>query len=248
MLMRWTNILLFKHRLPFELDWLNYSMIFMIDIFLAAVITLAFSLYFFLMRWKESIIRTERLEKEKALMHIHNLRNRVNPHFLFNALSALDGLIKTRPELASRFLQHLSKIYRYSLQNEDRECVSLEAEYNVFKHFISLLEIRYGSSINIEVNLDADARDKGIVPLTLEMLTENALKHNEISAENPLSIRIYNKDSILVVENTLRLRKTMETSNGKGLLQLRNMYAWLSDKPFYAHTQEDRFIVKLPLL
>lgn len=248
MCIRWPNMLIFKDRMPFELNWLNYWMILMIDLFLGLAISLGFGVHFLLLRWKEGLIRTERLEKEKAMMQIHNLRNRVNPHFLFNALSALDGLIKTEPELASRFLQHLSKVYRYSLQNEDRESVSLDKEYAVFRHFSSLLAIRYGPALQIEVQLEPEALDKGIVPLTLEMLSENALKHNEVSVENPLYIRIWNNGDILIVENTLRLKKTMETSNGKGLQQLKNLYAWLSAGPFSAGEEQGKFIVKLPLL
>lgn len=246
--MRWTVFYYIVDYLPIELNILNYIMLLSIDVISAAGLTLAFAASHFFVRWKHSLIKSELLEKEKAQMQIHNLRNRVNPHFLFNALSALDGLIKTQPELASNFLQHLSKVYRYSLQNEDRESVSLDKEFSVFKHFVSLLEIRYGKSLQIDIHFSSDALDKGIVPLTLEMLTENALKHNEITEAHPLQIYIYNNDEMLIVENTLQIKKTMETSNNKGLIQLRNLYAHLSDIPFEADVQGDLFVVKLPLL
>jgi len=245
---RWTGIYFLIDHFRFPFTHVNYVMIFATDMIASAGLTLAFAASFFFNRWKESLVNNERLEKEKSQMQVHNLRNRVNPHFLFNALSALDGLIKTQPELASKFLQHLSKVYRYSLQHEDRESVSLDTEYLVFKHFVSLLEIRYGSALRMHIALTSDAMDKGIVPLTLEMLTENALKHNEISDENPLRIRIYNSDDELIIENSLRKKKTLETSNGKGLSQLQNLYRFLSDRPFTAREEEHLFVVKLPLL
>lgn len=248
LVIRWSGVYFIVDHLPIKLNHLNYVMLVAMDIVAGITLTLAFAVSYFIGRWKEGIIRNERLSKEKAEMQIHNLRNRVNPHFLFNALSALDGLIKTQPELASKFLQHLSKVYRYSLQNEDRESVSLDTELAVFKHFASLLEIRYGKSLVLDVVFTEDVYDKGIVPLTLEMLTENALKHNEITDENPLHIRIYNVDDELIVENSLRIKKTMETSNKKGLIQLKSLYSFLSEKSFVAEEQGSLFVVKLPLL
>ncbi len=150
--------------------------------------------------------------------------------------------------MASKFLQHLSKVYRYSLQHEDRDSVSLETEMAVFRHFCFPLEIRYGSALQFRMDIPPDALDRGIVPLTLEMLTENALKHNEISDENPLLIYMYATEDELVVENRMRPKRTMETSNGKGLVQLQNLYHYLSDKPFYAAAEHERFTVKVPLL
>lgn len=245
---RWTSLYFAEKHLPFTLNHVNYVMIIAIDIISAVGLTMAITANYYFRRWREGLVRNERLEKDKALLQIHNLRNRVNPHFLFNALSALDGLIKTEPELASRFLQHLSKVYRYSLQHEDRDSVSLETELGVFRHFISLLEMRYGSALQFEMNITPDALDRGIVPLTLELLTENALKHNEISDEHPLYIRIYVQDDELLVENPMRKKRTMETSNGKGLGQLQNLYAYLSDRPFMAEEDDRRFTVKVPLL
>lgn len=245
---RISGVYLVIDHLPFQLNNFNYVMLVVIDTTVGITLTLAFAVAYFIARWKEGIIRNERLSKEQAQMRYHNLRNRVNPHFLFNALSALDGLIKTEPELASKFLQHLSKVYRYSLQYEEKESVSLDTEYGIFKHFTSLLDIRYGSTLSIQVQFTGEALDKGIVPLTLEMLTENALKHNEISEQFPLYIKIYNKGDELVIENTLRKKKTMENSNGKGLQQLQNLYGYLSTQPFAVEETSTHFIVKLPLL
>lgn len=245
---RWVSLYFAEKHLPFVLNPINYAMIFVIDVISATGLTMAITANYYFRRWREGLVRNERLEKDKALMQIHNLRNRVNPHFLFNALSALDGLIKTKPELASQFLQHLSKVYRYSLQHEDHDSVSLETELDVFKHFVSLLEMRYGNALRFEMEIAPDALDRGIVPLTLEMLTENALKHNEISDEYPLRIRMYATEKELVVENAMRPKKTMETSNGKGLQQLRNLYHYLSEEPFFAAAEHERFTVKVPLL
>ena len=247
----WLSLYYLEEHMPVKLNIIHYTMMFMIDLVTALGITLAFTASYFFNRWKESLVKNERLEKEKSRMQFHHLRNRVNPHFLFNALSALDGLIKTQPELASRFLQHLSKVYRYSLQYEDRDCVSLDTELGVFKHFTSLLEMRYGRALHISLHLTPEATEKGIVPLTLEMLTENALKHNRVTEDNPLYIRIFNSGDELVVENSLQKKKTMETSNGKGLQQLQNLYSYLSDKPFVIEGEdgeEGLFRVKMPLL
>lgn len=246
--LRWTGIYFLEDFITVKLNQLNYLMIIMIDIIISGALTLAIAASFFFKRWKENLIRNERLEKEKSQIQIHNLMNRMNPHFLFNSLSALDGLIKTQPELASDFLQHLSKVYRYSLQNENKEFVSLEREYEVFKHFVALLEIRYEKTLFIQIQLDAASMEKGIVPLSLELLTENALKHNEISEAHPLRIRIFTKGNFLCVENSIRRKKTMETSNKKGLEQLRNLYAYLSTEKFSISDSDDLFTVQIPLL
>src|SRR5258708_26803373 len=115
-------------------------------------------------------LRAARLEKDKSILQYHQLRNQVNPHFLFNTFTSLDGLILTEPELASEFVRHLSKVYRYVLEHKENEVVNLQTEVNFIQYYVSLLKIRYKEALVIDLNISQQAMDKGIVMVTLQML------------------------------------------------------------------------------
>jgi two-component system, LytTR family, sensor kinase len=215
----------------------------------------AFYSFYFFSNWQSSIeeksqlqIKAAELEKEKFTLQYHQLKNQVNPHYLFNSLSSLDGLIQTNPDLASRFVRHMSKVYRYTLQHKENEVVSLEEESEFIRHYKELLQIRYEKGIVIEEQLSAAAKEKGIVMVTLQMLIDNAVKHNSIQPEKPLRIVIRDEDDYLLVQNNVQLRRQIETSNGQGLAQLVQLYGYLSEKPVMIKNQASFFTVQIPLL
>lgn len=187
-------------------------------------------------------------EREKTLMQYHNLRNQVNPHFLFNTLTSLDGLVQQDPKLASRFIRHLAKVYRYVLEHKENEVVSLQTELEFIEHYISLIQIRYGEALKIEIDVLEKARDQGIVMVTLQMLIDNALKHNIVQLDRPLYISITCQKGYLEVKNNKQIRRQIESSNGEGLSQLQQLYRFLTEKPVQILDSELFFSVQIPLL
>jgi two-component system LytT family sensor kinase len=234
--------------LAFRLDnlfraatWILYAM------GMAGINSIFFTRYF-MDRWKDSHVMAERLEKEKAQVQFDNLKNQLNPHFLFNALTSLNSLISESPALASQFLQHMSKVYRYVLQNKDKNFVTLRTEFEFIQNYVFLATTRFGEGLVIKFNIADHLWDKAIVPVTLQILIENALKHNIVDEQRPLTIEIFTTGDFLTVSNTLQPRKIVESSNKQGLDNLKSLYRYLSDNPVEVLQDENRFAVKIPLL
>ena len=172
----------------------------------------------------------------------------MNPHFLFNSLTSLNSLIMTEPKAASKFLQKLSLIYRYILQNKDKEMVSLGQELDFVNHYVSLQKSRFDEGLQVDIDIDTDCLLYRIVPVTLQNLFENAIKHNSIEDDNPLIISVFVNNEFLFVKNNLQRKKFVDTSNKQGLKNLKNLYKYLSNKPLEIIETENEFMVKIPLL
>ena len=233
--------------LPFPITDVSKGMMIVSQVLMSLVINMMFIGDYFIRQWKEGILSAERFEKEKAEMKYHHLKNQVNPHFLFNALTSLDALIKSDPELASRYVGHMAKVYRYVLEHKEREVVPLKIELEFIRHYLSLQKIRFGESLQIDTTVSERVEEKSIVMVTLQLLIDNAIKHNEIHSQFPLHIQIFDKDDYLVVKNKKQIRKVM-TSNKQGLLQLIELYEYLCDRPVLIQDEVEYFIVKVPLL
>ncbi|GAB3891616.1 hypothetical protein GCM10028803_03610 [Larkinella knui] len=193
-------------------------------------------------------IQATRLERDKTEIQYQNLINHLNPHFLFNSLTSLNSLIITEPKQASRFLQKLSAIYRYILQNRDRETVTLENELNFVQHYIILQKSRFEEGLLITIDVPETYLNRQIVPVTLQNLFENAIKHNTIDDDEPLKIRVFIQGEYLCIENNLQRKRFVETSNQQGLENLKTLYRYLSNLPLTVSTTETHFVVKVPLL
>jgi len=204
--------------------------------------------YYSLQKWRESALRASNLEKEKSQVQFDNLKNQLNPHFLFNSLTSLDSLIQENPTLARDFLQQLSKVFRYVLKNKEKGLVSLETELSFIKHYVSLLKTRFGESLYVDYAIADNTFDLQITPVTLQILIENAIKHNIINENNPLTIHIKSEGDTLIIENNIQRKKQVESSNGQGLINLRTLYSFLSDREIVISTEEDVFSVKIPLI
>ena len=187
-------------------------------------------------------------QKEKAEMQYESLKQQLNPHFLFNSLAAVIGLIKNEPKLAVEFIKNLNRVYRYILQNKDEQVVTLQAELDFAQQYFQLQKIRFGNGIDINIDIDEVQKWKKIVPVILQNLIENAIKHNIVDEENPLYIEIFTEGDFLSVKNNMQKRSFVETSNKQGLENIIALYSYLSDKPVYISASEDYFTVKIPLL
>ena len=217
------------------------------EILLVILLNVAHFSYYSLEKWRENALRASNLEKEKSHVQFDNLKNQLNPHFLFNSLTSLDSLIQENPPLAREFLQQLSKVFRYVLKNKEKGLVSLETELNFIKNYVALLKTRFGDSLSINFNISDEVLDLHIAPVTLQILIENALKHNITNQANPLSVNIINQNNYLIIENKIQLKKQVETSNGQGLNNLKSLYSFLSKKEVLIESN-GTFRVKIPLI
>jgi hypothetical protein len=234
--------------IPFKLDELFLAATWVMYIIVTIGINMGFFTDYFIRRWKDSLVLAERLEKEKAQVQFDNLKNQLNPHFLFNALTSLNGLIFENQPLASQFLQHLSKVYRYVLQNKDKNFVTVRTEVDFIENYVFLLRTRFHDGLIIMFDIQPSAWDRAVVPVTLQILIENAVKHNTTDPEIPLKVDIVTIGDYLVVSNNLQVRKQVESSNQVGLDNLKSLYRFLTDRPVIVQRTDDRFAVKVPLL
>lgn len=232
-----------------------YTLICVLFVIVIVLMNFISTASYFFSEWQRSVeekaewqVQAATAEKEKSMMQYHHLKNQVNPHFLFNTLTSLDGLIQSDPDLASGFVRHLSKVYRYVLEHKENEVVSLHTETEFIRHYIALLHIRYGDAVKISLDISEQGNEKGIVMVTLQMLMDNAIKHNIVQADIPLMINMYDDTGFLYVHNNKQLRKQIDNSTKHGLLQLKQLYSYLSDKPVTVKEDEKNFEVKLPLL
>lgn len=189
-----------------------------------------------------------RLQKENLQSQFETLRSQVNPHFLFNSLNVLTSLIKVEPDLAEKFTLGLSTVYRYILENKDRDLVSLRTELDFLKAYTFLLDIRFAGKMKVEVNIPDESMQLKIVPLALQLLIENAIKHNAFSRKQPLMVTIVMEDDYLVISNNLQIREAHVQSTGVGLNNIESRYAFFTSRKMSAQRINNRFVVKIPLL
>lgn len=202
---------------------------------------------FFFRQWKHSAVEAESLKKETVRAQFESLKNQVNPHFLFNSLNTLSSLIDQDKELSKEFLDNLSSVYRYVLQHKDEEIVSLKTELDFIKSFTQLLKKRHGDRVQFHFNIDECEIEKGIPPMALQLLIENAVKHNIASRKKPLIVEIFSQDNMLIVRNNLQKKKEVY-STGIGLKNIRNRYEYLIEKDIEITENESYFEVKIPMI
>ena len=202
----------------------------------------------FLLGWRQTAINAERLQKESIASQYESLKAQVNPHFLFNSLNVLTSLVETDQKLAVKFIRKLSEVYRYVLDSRQKEVVPLLDELAFLDSYTYLQKIRHGEALQVQNELPANSQLQ-VVPMGLQLLLENAIKHNTALDDQPLRIRLYQDGDYLVVQNNLQERHIREEdSTGMGLANLQARYSYLTDKAVQIqHTAQD-FTVKLPIL
>jgi hypothetical protein len=198
--------------------------------------------------WIKSIEKNEELKRENLLAKYEALKNQVNPHFLFNNLNTLSGMIEQKHEKTTDFIKKLSDIYRYVLEQNDKELVSIKDEIKFVDDYVFLTKMRFGEGLIFNSHLTKD-QNLQVAPLGLQMLVENAIKHNIISDDMPLKIEMEIEDGFVIVRNNLQKKKTI--NSGKEPLGLENLikrYAYLSDASVEVIESDSKFIVKLPII
>lgn len=198
--------------------------------------------------WKRSLVRAEALEKEAIQAQFSALQLQLSPHFLFNHFNVLHALIAEKPSLAGKYLETMSDVFRYILKRKDEEVVPLTEELTFVANYVLLLKIRFGERVQCVIDVKA-AGNASLPPATLQILVENAVMHNEISADHPLSICIRStKYDQLEVSNSLQPKVVEKKGAGVGLKNIVERYRYLTDSPVDVIQSDSRFIVRVPLL
>ncbi len=213
-----------------------------------ALVTAIYESAYFFQRLKITLVQKEQLEKANTRSQLESLRNQVNPHFLFNSLNTLVYLIPENPEKAVRFVEKMAKVYRYILETRDRDKVPLQEELDFLQSYIFLLKERFGENLQCNIRVDKAFMDDEIVPLSLQMLFENAIKHNVVSAQRPLTISAAVLNDRLTVTNNLQKKNQVTDSTGFGLNNIRDRYEILTGKNIEIMMGSDNFSVSLPLI
>lgn len=221
-----------------------------VSLFAIYLIVFAFDIYInSILKKKEDELQLEKLKQENILAKYLNLKSQIEPHFLFNSLSVLSSLIYTNVDLASDFILKLSKILRYVIERNDLLVVPLKDEIAFVDDYLFLMNTRFETGIIFENNIETAIIDTSIIaPVSIQLLIENAIKHNKFNEEQPLKIRLENDADYLIVRNNLNLRNDAQDSTKKGLDNLNKRFSYLSNKPMKVEMTDTEFIVYLPIL
>jgi LytS/YehU family sensor histidine kinase len=209
------------------------------------------SILFLIIKQREwSIEKLNNLEKQKIQSQLETLRNQINPHFLFNSFNTLISEIEENPERAVVYVEHLSDFYRSIVLQKDKDLISLEEEITILKNYLFIQQKRFGQALLISIQLTENQQKSFyIVPLALQLLFENAVKHNVVSLEHPLHIELFiNEEHQLVIRNNIREKFTPEKGSHTGLLNIQRRYQLLSGKSVTIENDTVYFTVKIPLL
>ena len=190
----------------------------------------------------------EKLERAKAETELEALKNQIDPHFMFNSLNTLSFLIETDKIKALEFNDSLSDVYRYILMNKNKELVQLGEELTFLNNYYALLKLRFGNSINFISAIENDADNFLIPPISLQILLENAVKHNKFDEKEPLEINMTIKETSLIFVNEIRRKINKRESSKIGLKNLNERYKLITSKDIEITNDEINFTVKLPLL
>lgn len=231
----------------FVLNNLVWQNIFISNLVAFLVTTLHEGAFFYL-QWKHNIKRSEDLEKSTYEAQYENLRSQVNPHFLFNSLNTLAAQVEENPEAVS-FVENLSDFLRYSLSNTGRELVPLGEELNMIEKYKYLQQTRFGQNLEIEMEVPEENQHMYVAPLALQMLVENAIKHNIISKDKPLKIKIFMaNNNYISIENNLQKKIEPGRSTGIGLKNIVNRYQYLTEKKVIVIESSTKYKVSVPLV
>ncbi|NUN99914.1 MAG: histidine kinase [Saprospiraceae bacterium] len=199
-------------------------------------------------QWKNALLEQERVKQEHVRSQLEGLRSQVNPHFLFNSLNTLMSIIPDDSQLAVSYLQRLSKVFRYVLENRDEQLIALETELDFIEHYIFLQKERFRENLRISIELPENVKNLRIIPLSLQILFENAIKHNIVSEKKPLSVEVFVRGNKLVVRNNLQRKSQVMDSTKFGIENIRNRYRFFTEETVEVQEDAQHFTVAIPLL
>ena len=221
---------------------------YIVSVVITFVVTLAIHAIYFYKAYQENKVKEQKIIAGTASAQFESLKNQIDPHFLFNSLNVLSSLIEENPESAQKFTTSLSKVYRYVLEQKDKELVSVAEELKFAKTYMNLLKMRFENSITFEIPEGFDNEEAKVVPLSLQLLLENCIKHNVVSEAKPLHVKISIENNQLVVANNLQKKEVLSDRKGVGLQNIVNRYAILTKRNVLVEENEQEFKIFLPIL
>ncbi|HMB63989.1 MAG TPA: 2TM domain-containing protein [Eudoraea sp.] len=221
---------------------------YVITLLITIVVSVFFHAFYFYKNWQEGKVKEQKIIAGTASAKFDALKNQLDPHFLFNSLNVLTSLIEEDPGQAQKFTTSLSKVYRYVLEQKNKDLVSVGEELDFARTYVRLLKMRFEDSIIFEIPEQCNNPDAKIVPLSLQLLLENAVKHNVVTASKPLHIRVTENKGMLVITNNLQEKQVLKKSSGVGLKNIQQRYHILSDREVIIDKTEKDFSVSIPLL
>lgn len=221
---------------------------YLIGIVITFFVTLSVHAISFYKAYNENKVKEQKIIAGTANAKFESLKNQIDPHFLFNSLNVLSSLIEENPENAQRFTTSLSKIYRYVLEQKDKELVSVDEELAFAETYMNLLKMRFENSLFYEMPTTAISAEAKVVPLSLQLLLENTVKHNVVSEQRPLHIRIYVEGDYLAVQNDFQKKEVLQECQGVGLQNIINRYGIITKRKVLIAQNEKTFTVKIPIL
>jgi hypothetical protein len=245
-------IFIFIRKMPLD-QFFNQNMIWthLFYIILSLAVSTFMQARSFMVKWKQASkfeITQQKIIAGTANAKFESLKNQIDPHFLFNSLNVLSSLIEENPDNAQRFTTSLSKIYRYVLEQKDKELVSVEDELSFAKTYMNLLKMRFENSLFYELPDTVINPDAKVVPLSLQLLLENTVKHNVVSEQKPLHIRIFVDGDCLAIQNDFQKKEVLQDRQGVGLQNIVNRYAIITNRKVLIEQNEQTFTVKIPIL
>ncbi|MFT4662188.1 MAG: two-component system LytT family sensor kinase [Patiriisocius sp.] len=222
--------------------------IYFLSVTVTLIVSLLFHLLYYFKEAQKNIVTQHKVIAGSASAKFNALKNQLDPHFLFNSLNVLSSLIEENPEMAQNFTTSLSKVYRYVLEQKDKDLVSVDEEFQFARTYMSLMKMRFEDSLVFEIPDKSDNPESKVVPLSLQLLLENAIKHNIVISARPLKIKIYERDSELIVENVLQKKSNIKKSSGVGLRNIQERYGLLTSRKVNINQSIDLFEVALPML
>jgi sensor histidine kinase YesM len=229
-------------------SWSNINQFIIACVSAVIIFTLIYEILFLSKERELDTKIVDQLDRELSQAELQVLTNEMDPHFLFNSLTTLNHLILHEPKQAHLFNNKLAQVYRYFLINKNKELIPLEDELEFIESYVFLLRIRHDNKLQLETSLDERSAKVMIPPCSIQILVENAIKHNEFTEANPLWIRVSLTDQFLQVSNNIKPKLYAVNSTGIGLKNLSSRYKILFRKDITISTTRDNFVVKLPLI
>lgn len=217
-------------------------------VLIALGISLIFYAFYYYKHRTETKVKEQKIIAGTASAKFDALKNQLDPHFLFNSLNVLTSLIEEDPYQAQKFTTSLSKVYRYVLEQKNKDLVTVDEELQFAKTYVRLLKMRFEDSIIFDIPEQSSDPEAKIIPLSLQLLLENAVKHNVVTSEKPLHIKVSEEDGVLVVSNNLQEKQVVKKSSGVGLTNIQQRYGILTDRKVQISKTASNFSVKLPML
>ncbi len=224
------------------------AVFYVIALLITIVISIFFHAVYFYREIQKNKVKEQKIIATTASAQFDALKNQLDPHFLFNSLNVLTSLIEEDPRQAQRFTTSLSKVYRYVLEQKNKELVTVEEELRFARTYVNLLKMRFEESIIFELPEQASNPEAKVVPLSLQLLLENAVKHNMVMPNKPLKITIYEEEGNLVVQNNLQPKQVVKKSSGVGLRNIQQRYAILTHRNVIINKTPSEFSVRIPML